>query len=65
MANLVHDDQPFPVERLIDYAVVSFSALKETSKITRQRLGRDFFKMFRQPANSIRDAAGGWRVKLC
>ena len=62
MANLVNNDQPFLAKRFIDYAVVSLATLEQAGKIARQRLGRDFFKVFRQPTNSIREAAGHGRV---
>ena len=62
VANLVHDDQPFLAERLIDYAVVSLATLEQAGKIACQRLGRDFFEVLSQPTNSIRDAAGYRRV---
>ena len=62
MTNLVHDYEPFLAQRLIDDAVVSLSKLEQSSKIAFQRLGRDFFKVFSQPTNAIRDAAGHWRV---
>ena len=62
VANLVHNDQPFLAKRLVDYAVISLATLEQPGKIAGQRLGRDFFKVFSQPANSIRDAAGHWRV---
>ena len=62
VANLVHNYQPFLAKRLIDYAVVSLATLEQAGKIAGQRLGRDFFEVLSQPTNSIRDAAGHWRV---
>ena len=62
VANLVHNYQLFLAKRLIDYAVVSLATLEQASKIPCQRLGRNFFKVFSQPTNSIQDAAGHWRV---
>ena len=58
----MHNYQLFLAKRLIDYAVVSLTTLEQARKIACQRLGRDFFKVFSQPMNSIRDAAGYWRV---
>ncbi len=62
VANLVDNNHPFLAKSLIDYAVVSLATLEQTSQIACQRLGRDFFKVFSQPTNSIHDAAGDGRV---
>jgi hypothetical protein len=62
MTNLVHNDNLFPVERLINYAVLSLSTLEQAGQITGQRLGLDFSKVFSQPMNSAYDAAGDWGV---
>ena len=58
----MHNDQPFLAKRLVDYAIVSLAKLEQASKMACERLGRDFIKVFSQPTNSVRDAAGHGRV---
>lgn len=62
MANFMDDQDSFLAQGLVDDAVIALSELEQAGKIALQRLRRGFFKVFREPANSVYDAAGYRRV---